>query len=168
MFHLNWLKVGGATRGTPRRGPSCRGRLVALGLIAGLILVDAGCQSGSGGHCNLFSPCGFFGRTTSRVFNRNRNNGGCCESGVVTDAPLDYGRRAGVVVPAPAQAPLYPPGIGPGTAPSTVPPAPADILEPIPSARPGTQPGGSAPSGSSSANPRTGFYPGPSGSRLAA
>ena len=166
MFHLDWLKVGGATRGTPRWGPTRRARWVALGLIASLVLVDAGCQSGSGGHCNLFSPCGFLGRTTSRVFNRNRNNGGCCESGVVTDAPVEYGAPpAGVVVPAPAPAPLYGPGIGSGTAPSTVPPAPAGELEPIPSARPGA----STPSpGAGSANPRTGFYTGPAGARLAA
>src|SRR5262249_57226305 len=94
--------------------------------------------------------------------------GGGGVAAVVRAAPGDCGARAGVGVRARPRPPSYPRGVGPGTAPSTVPPAPADILEPIPSARPGTQPGGSAPSGSSSANPRTGFYPGPSGSRLAA
>src|SRR5438309_1801902 len=146
MFHLDWLKVGGATRGTPRRGPIRRGRLAAMGLIACLVMVDAGCQSGGCGHCRLFSPCGFFGRATSRVF--SRNNGSCCGSGAVGDAPIEYGAPPGVVVPAPGPVPMYSPGAGVGTAPSTVLPQPPDTdLEAIPKARTGPPPG---PSGSTS------------------
>src|SRR5579883_1050504 len=163
MFHLDWLKMGGATRGTPRRRPARRARWLALGLIAGLVLVDAGCQSGGCGQCKLFSPCGFLGRATSRVL--RRNNGGCCGSGVVAEPPLEYGPPAGVVVPAPVPAPLYSPGVGSGTVPSTVPPPPAGELEPIPQARPGASP---PSSGSGSVTPRTGYLAGPSGARLAA
>ena len=49
MFRLGWLRVRGATRGTPRRDRTRRRRWPALGLIACLALLQSGCQSGPSG-----------------------------------------------------------------------------------------------------------------------
>ena len=113
MFRLHWLQVGGAARGMPRRDRAHRKPWPALGLVACLALLQSGCQSarsviaarGSG----LFSPCGFFGRVSSRVF--NRSNGGCCAPGVVSDGPVEYAAPAAVVTPG-GVTPAYPSGAG--------------------------------------------------------
>ena len=51
MFWLNWLQAGGSTRGTPRRDRARRWRWPVLGLMAGLVLLQSGCQSGPFSHC---------------------------------------------------------------------------------------------------------------------
>ena len=95
-IHLDWLKTGRAPRGTPRRRGAPR-RLVALGLIAGLALIQAGCQSGPFSNCGSCNSCGFFRRTTSRVFNRPSS---CCGSSVVGGSPaVEYSAPSTVVGP---------------------------------------------------------------------
>ena len=85
MFRLHWLQAGGSARGTPRRDRTRRRRWPALGLLACAGLVQSGCQSGPFSNCGdgsgLFSPCGFFGRVSSRVFNRSNGTAGCCGQG---------------------------------------------------------------------------------------
>ncbi len=109
MFWLNWLQAGGSTRGTPRRDRARRWRWPALGLMAGFVLLQSGCQSGPFSHCTdgsgLFSPCGFFGRVSSRVM--NRSNGGCCGSETVSGAPVEYATPS--VVGPPGAIPSGPP-----------------------------------------------------------
>ena len=78
--HLDWLKIGRATRGTPKRSGAGRGRWFAWALVGSAVVLQSGCQSGSCSNCRLFSPCGIIGRTTSRIFNRD---GGCCGSSTV-------------------------------------------------------------------------------------
>ena len=148
MFRLGCLQPGGSTRGKPRR----RGRWAALGLITCLAVVPSGCQSGPFSNCGngsgLFSPCGFFGRVSSRVF--NRGNGGCCgSSGVVTEAPVEYPASPSTVV-TPGAIPTYPSSPGSGSTPSSVFPVPGDNpsdlspTEPVPKARNATPPGNGA------------------------
>jgi protein tyrosine phosphatase (PTP) superfamily phosphohydrolase (DUF442 family) len=127
MFRLGWMQPGGSTRGEPLRGPSRRGRWAALGLIACMAVVQSGCQSGPFSNCGsgsgLFSPCGFFGRVSARVF--NRSNGGCCgSSGVVTDGPVEYAAPSSVVTP--GVIPSYPSGSGSSSTSSSVLPMPPD------------------------------------------
>jgi protein tyrosine phosphatase (PTP) superfamily phosphohydrolase (DUF442 family) len=155
-IHLDWLKTGRAPRGTPRRGGAPR-RLLALGLIAGLALIQAGCTSGPFSNCGSCNSCGFFRRATSRVFNRPA---GCCGSSVVGDsAGVEYSAPSTIVGPATTAAPQYSPSPGTGTI--VVPSnggsteAPTN-LERIPSARPGTAPGTSSTSGSGAG--RTSYY----------
>jgi protein tyrosine phosphatase (PTP) superfamily phosphohydrolase (DUF442 family) len=166
MFRLHWLQVRGATRGMPRRDRGRLGRWPALGLIACLALLQSGCQSGPfsncGGGCGsgLFSPCGFFGRVSSRVFNRSTRSADCCEPGVVSGAPVEYGAPS-TVVGSPATVPSY--QAMPGSSispPSTVPPLPPETpqdlnpLDPAPKTRvvPGPSNGTSSnlPSGKTS------------------
>jgi len=97
-----------------------------------MAIVQSGCQSGPFSNCGsgsgLFSPCGFFGRVSARVF--NRSNGGCCGSGVVTDTPVEYAAPSTVTTPA---IPSYPSGSGSSSTPSSVFPVPGDtpsVLEP--------------------------------------
>ena len=101
MFRLDWLQAGGATRGTPRRDQTRRRRWPVLGLLACVVLLQSGCQSGPFSHCGdgsgLFSPCGFFGRVSSRVF--NRSNGGCCGPGVVSGGVVEGAPPSTVVAP---------------------------------------------------------------------
>jgi len=100
MYWLNWLQAGESTRGRRRRLRARRWRWPVLGLMAGLVLLQSGCQSGPFSQCSsgtgLFSPCGFFGRVSSRVF--NRSNGACCGSEVVAGVPIESAAPA-VVTP---------------------------------------------------------------------
>ncbi len=108
MFRMNWLQAGGSTRGTPGRDRARRWRWPALLIVAGFVLLQSGCQSGPFSHCSdgtgLFSPCGFFGRVSSRVF--NRSSGGCCGSEVVSGVPVESATPAivtpGVIPSSPA------------------------------------------------------------------
>src|SRR5262249_43238410 len=102
-FHLDWLQTGRAPRGTPRPGGRPR-RPVALGLIAGLALLPVGCQSGP--YCG---SCGFIRRATDRVLHRSS---GCCDSGVATAPPIEYGAPASVVAPS-VGSPQFPAGTVP-------------------------------------------------------
>ncbi len=89
-FHLDWLKIGRATRGTPRRFRTGRGRIFAIALMGSMAVLQSGCQSGSLSNCRMFSPCGFLARTTNRILHRDK---GCCGSTAVSDGVVDYGRR---------------------------------------------------------------------------
>jgi protein tyrosine phosphatase (PTP) superfamily phosphohydrolase (DUF442 family) len=77
--------------------------------MTGVLLLQSGCQSGPFSHCgdgsSLFSPCGFFGRVSSRVF--NRSNGGCCGSEVVSGVPVGTATPA-IVDPAATVPPASP------------------------------------------------------------
>jgi protein tyrosine phosphatase (PTP) superfamily phosphohydrolase (DUF442 family) len=91
MSWFNWLQAGGSTRGKPRRDRFRRWRWPAMVFMAGFVLLQSGCQSGPFSHCGdgsgLLSPCGFLGRVSSRVF--NRQNGACCGSEVVSGVPIE-------------------------------------------------------------------------------
>ena len=92
MFRLDWLQAGGATRGKPRRDRTRRRRWPLLGSGLRWLCFKADVNqarsviaaSGSG----LFSPCGFFGRVSSRVFNRSNGSAVAASRGVVSDAPV--------------------------------------------------------------------------------
>ena len=155
MSHQDWFKVGGETRGTPRRLPTRRGRLIALGVMGCMALIQAGCQSGpfSNGGCSTCS--GFFTRATNRILHRNK---GCCGSTGVSDGAVEYG-TPGVVVP--GAIPSYPPGGAIGTSPSNVVPVTPDNptqLESIPSARPGPPPSGGTGSSTGSGVRPSSYY----------
>jgi protein tyrosine phosphatase (PTP) superfamily phosphohydrolase (DUF442 family) len=168
MFRLHWLQVRGATRGMPRRGPGHRKQWPALGLVVCLAVLQSGCQSGPfsncGGGCGsgsgLFSPCGFFGRVSSRVFTRSSRSAGCCESGVVSGAPMEYPAPTTVAPstvitsPSTSAVPSYQAMPGSVSPPSSVPPLPdtpteMNPIETTPKSR--VVPGPS--SGTSSASP---------------
>jgi protein tyrosine phosphatase (PTP) superfamily phosphohydrolase (DUF442 family) len=168
MFRLDWLQAGSATRGTPRREHTRPRRWPALGLLACVVLFQSGCQSGPFSHCGdgtgLFSPCGFFGRVSNRVF--NRSNGGCCPSGAVPGGAVEYGAPAAVVTP----------GVVTGSAvsPSYLPPGASDATNELnaitPDNSPKTRiiPQGNG-SGGTGAQPKSGYLPrsGDSGTRVA-
>ncbi len=103
MFWLDRLQVGGATRGKPARKRHRRRSWPALSLLACVALLQSGCQSGPFSHCGtgtgLLSPCGFFGRVSSRVFNRSNPAGACCEPGIVSGAPVEMSTSSAVVTP---------------------------------------------------------------------
>ena len=145
---LDWLKIGRATRDTPPRSRTRRGRMFAVALFGGMTLLVSGCQSGPLSNCRMFSPCGFFARATNRVFHRDR---GCCGSTAVSDGVVEYGAPAGVVVPGPGAIPSYSPGGVIGTSPSNVPPSASDspsyLEEAPPKAKAGPT-GGSSSTGS--------------------
>ena len=145
MFRLGCLQPGGRASGKPLGGLGRRGRWAALWLITGMTVVQSGCQSGPFSNCGsgsgLLSPCGFFGRLSARVF--NRSNGGCCGSGVVTDAPVEYAAPAAVVTP--GAIPTYPSGPASSSTPSSVFPAPTNA--PIGFARSNPQVQGSSATG---------------------
>ncbi len=50
--------------------PRSARRLVVMSLIAGLALIQAGCQSGPFGNCGSCGSCGFIRRTTDRILHR--------------------------------------------------------------------------------------------------
>jgi protein tyrosine phosphatase (PTP) superfamily phosphohydrolase (DUF442 family) len=104
-------------------------------------LIQTGCQSGP------FSPCGFVGRTTSRVFRPfHRNGNGCCGSEVVADGCATSGVPVEGVVATPAVVPGAvvspqvgtPSGVSSPDSPSTLDALPA---EPRPESRTGPAPG---------------------------
>ena len=119
MSHLDWIKVDGATRGTPRRVHTRRGgHRLALGLLSCMALVLSGCQSGpfSNGGCKTCG--GFFTRATNRILHRDK--GGCCGSSGVSEGVVEYGGSSSVVVP--GAVPSYQSGGIMGTSPSNVSP----------------------------------------------
>ncbi len=160
MFRLDWLQAGRATRGTPRRDQARFGRLPALLLLACVALLQSGCQSGPFSNCGsgsgLFSPCGFFGRVQSRIF--NRSNGGCCggSSAVVSDGVVEGGTVPSVVTPV---VPSYPSGTSTGptiSTPSSVDsPSALEPVEPTPRSKIGPPPGNGGPT--SSAVPKASY-----------
>jgi protein tyrosine phosphatase (PTP) superfamily phosphohydrolase (DUF442 family) len=162
MSCLDWFQAGGVTRGMPRRARHRPWRTGALALLACIVLVQSGCQSGPFSGCNgcgsgLLSPTSFFSRVQSRISNRfNRN---CCGSGVVSDGAVEYAAPSSAG--ATTITPSYPAGSSVG-APSSVGPAPVDAgdlspVEPKPSSRLGPpSSGGSTSPGSTTANPKTG------------
>jgi protein tyrosine phosphatase (PTP) superfamily phosphohydrolase (DUF442 family) len=158
-LHLDWLRTGRAPRGTPRRGDVPR-RLVALGLITGLALVQAGCQSGPNG-CGSCSSCGFFRRATDRVLRRTPRYE---DAGVVGGAAVEYGAPAAVVAPS-IGSPQFPAGTVPSNV--TVPPTTLEPLENPPKVRSVPAPGTSSNSTGSGAK-ATGFYTRQTSTRTAA
>ncbi|MHB1561884.1 MAG: hypothetical protein ACYC61_30915, partial [Isosphaeraceae bacterium] len=129
-LHLEWLKTGRASRGTPsRRRPVRRG--IAWSLVAGLALIQAGCTSGPFSGCSSCGATGFLRRTTARILHRDT---GCCGS-ETTSAPLEYGTPSTVVGPATTVGPTYSTSPS-GSVPSTVvtPDSPTQ-LESVPKAR---------------------------------
>jgi hypothetical protein len=156
--HLEWLKIGRATRGTPGGFWNGRVRWFAVAILGGTVLLQSGCQSGSSSNCRLFSPCGFLGRTTSRIFNRDR---GCCGSTAASGGLVEYGAPATVVTPAPGAIPSYPPGGVMGTSPSNVSPPIIDnpsSLEPAPKAKSVPAPNGAGPTSSTGSGARSTSY----------
>jgi len=153
MFRLGWLQKRGATRGMPRRDQARRRRWPALGLIACLALLQAGCQSGpSGSGCGLFSPCGFFSRASARVFNRSNGSADCCGPTIASDVPVQYGTPSAVVT-SPA-IPSYPASPGTTTVPTT--PDTPDVLDAVPKSRIGPPPAaGTGASGLNNSSSKT-------------
>src|SRR5271157_4783820 len=135
MFHLQWLRTRGVNRGKPGLPGGHGRRLALLGLLIATSLLETGCQS------DPCSPCGFIGRTTSRIMSPfRRNRGGCCGSEVVADGGcVSSGVPVGVTA-----APIIVPGatVAPGAVtPSTVlPPDTPQYLDQVPQANPGPAP----------------------------
>ena len=164
MFRLDWMRVRGATRGTPRPDRTGRRRWPVMMLIASLALLESGCQSGPFSQCGsgcsgLFSPCGFFGRVSNRVFNRSNRaaSADCCGTETVSSTPVEYGAPSAVVVP-PA-APSYqsaPATLATSTVPSAPPDTPSD-LDAIPRYKIGPPPA-SGTSGASGGTPKASYY----------
>ncbi len=156
-IHWKWLRAVRAPRGTP--GNARVRRLLVLGLIAAIAILETGCQSGAG--CGSCRSCGWFQRTRSRIFNRPSR---AYESPVIGDSAVEISGPATVVSPSTTGGPLSAP-VGGGSIPSTVvPPAggsPPIDLEPAPTARPGT----SSTSGSGAG--RTSYLGRPSTTRTA-
>jgi protein tyrosine phosphatase (PTP) superfamily phosphohydrolase (DUF442 family) len=154
MFRLDWLLAGRATRGKPRRYQFRRGQWARFGLLACISVFVSGCQSGPFSHCGsgsgLFGPCGFFNRTSARIFNRGN---GCCGSGVVADGGVEIAAPASVVS-APV-IPTYPPGTVPGSPPSAVSPLPGETpseLNSVPDSAVPRSRLGPAPTGNGASN----------------
>lgn len=146
-LHLEWLKTGRASRGTPgRRRPVRAG--IAWSLVAGLALIQAGCTSGPSSGCGSCGATGFLRRTTARILHRDT---GCCGSETAS-APLEYGTPSTVVGPAATMGPAYSSGPS-GSVPSTVTtpdsPTQLDKVERVPSARPVQPPGPQSSTGTS-------------------
>ncbi|WP_165225901.1 fused DSP-PTPase phosphatase/NAD kinase-like protein [Aquisphaera insulae] len=135
MFCLQWFGPRGHGRGRPGLPGGQGRRLVVLGFVAAACLIQSGCKSGP------FSPCGFVGRTTSKVFHRGSSpcgaapcgtevvsDGGCFPSAVPTETVVTPGAvvTPSVVVP-------------PASTPSNV-MSPDSQLEALPSATPGNAP----------------------------
>jgi Putative phosphatase (DUF442) len=153
--HLDSSKTSPAPRGRPRRRIPRR-RLFALGLITGLALIQAGCQSGPLGNCGGCSSTGFLRRTTARVFH---TDSGCCGSTGVSSAPVEYGAPSTVVGPATTASPMYSTGPSSGSIPSTVPLDTPPTLDPIPKARSVPLPGSTSTSGSGAVKTSTTMRP---------
>jgi hypothetical protein len=128
MIHLKWSCYRGVTRGKPIQTRRSGRRLMMLGLLIASGLLQTGCQSGP------FSPCGFMGRTTSRLMRPFRGaSSGCCGSEIGSEVPIESVAPGVIVSPGATVIP------GPGS-PSNVSPSPADSptgLEAIPQAAPG-------------------------------
>lgn len=149
-LHLEWLKTGRALRGTPgRRRPARIG--IAWCLVAGVVLIQAGCTSGPscGGGCSSCGSLGFLRRTTARILHRDR----AYDDSGVTSAPLEYGAPSTVVGPATTTGPMYSTSPSSSSVPSTVipqdNPTQLDRVEPLPKARSAPLPGTQSSTGTS-------------------
>jgi protein tyrosine phosphatase (PTP) superfamily phosphohydrolase (DUF442 family) len=161
MSCLDWRSTGGRARATPWRYLHRPGRYLAVCLLASVAILQCGCTSGPLANCGsgsgLFSPCGFFGRVSNRVF--NRGNSGCCGSGAVTDGTVEYAAPA---AGATTVVPSYPSGSSMGT-PSAVSPGASDSPDLNPLSDPPTRskvvspPNGGGGSTSSSPSTKTSF-----------
>jgi len=136
MFHLQWFRARGVSRGKPGLPGGHGRRLALLGFVIATSLLETGCQSGP------FSPCGCIGSTTSAIMSRFRRDRGCggCGSEVVADGGcVSSGVPVGVTA-----APFIVPGatVVPGAVtPSNVLPQDSpQNLEPVPQASPGQAP----------------------------
>ena len=151
--HLDDRKTGGAPRGMPRRRVPRR-RLLALGLVAGLALIQAGCQSGPLSGCGSCNSCGFLeadDRVASstatgllRLGDRRRRGRGRLRRAVDGGRAGDDGRarcirRAGIRL---------------GPLDRAVPDTPS-TLDPVPKAQAVPCPGSSSTSGSGAAKTST-------------
>ncbi len=149
MFCLDWLHAGRSTRGKPRRKRHWCRSLPAMGLLACLALLQSGCQSGPFAHCGdgskLFGPCGFFSRTSARVFNRPQA-ANCCEPGIVSDGTVVDAVPSAVVTP--GVVPSYSSGARvvnpPGSTDSSTELGPAGPVDPTAKSRVVTPPGNGA------------------------
>ncbi len=132
MFRLYWLRVGGATSAMPRRDRTHHKHWPVLGLIACMALLQSGCQSGPFSNCGtgcgsgLLGPCGFFGRVSSRVFNRSNGSANCCTPGVVSDGAVEYATPSTVITPGTTAVPSYSSGAGTSASPSFPAPLPGE------------------------------------------
>jgi len=136
MFSLSWLRERGIIRARPSSSRRRAGRAIALSCLAAVALVQTGCRSGGG----LCSPCGFVGRTKSRImqtFRPGSSAGACCGSEIGSDVPIEYAAPVGVVTPS------MPIGVGGtviqgGSAPSSI--DTPERLEALPRSEPGPNP----------------------------
>ncbi|APW63042.1 fused DSP-PTPase phosphatase/NAD kinase-like protein [Paludisphaera borealis] len=141
MFSLRWLRERGIIRARPSISRRQAVRAVVLSCMVVAALLQTGCRSSGVGLC---SPCGFVGRTKTRIMETFRRGApaaaGCCGSEIGSEVPMEYGAPIGV-------APAVPLGAGTqviqgGPVPSSD--APATDLRPLddrPSAQPGPAPG---------------------------
>lgn len=151
--HLDWLRTGRAPRGTPRRRGAPR-RVVAFVVLASLPIVLTGCHSGPS--CGA---CGFLKRATDRILHRTS---GCCDSGVVGGAAVEYG------VPTVGAPTLVSPPYPANSAPSDVSvPGNLSPIEPKPKASIAPLPGSSS-SNTGTGNKTTGYYARQTSTRTAA
>jgi protein tyrosine phosphatase (PTP) superfamily phosphohydrolase (DUF442 family) len=160
MFRLYWLRLGGATRAMPRRNRIHPKHWPVIGLVACMALFQSGCQSGPFSNCGtgvgsgLFSPCGFFGRVSSRVFNRSNGSAGCCAPGVVSDGAVEYAAPSTVITPGATAGTSYGSGVGTSSSPSYPAPLPGEEpanlspADPKPNSKVLSPSNGSGPSGS--------------------
>ncbi|MDR3619583.1 MAG: hypothetical protein P4L85_09550 [Paludisphaera borealis] len=149
MFSLRWLRERGIIRARPSISRRQAVRAVVLSCMAVAALLQTGCRSSGVGLC---SPCGFVGRTKTRIMQTFRQGApaaaGCCGSEIGSEVPMEYGAPIGV-------APAVPLGAGtqviqsPSSAVPASPDSPTD-LDAIPESRPTAQPGARPRSGSGS------------------
>ncbi len=162
--HLDDRHRGRSPRGMPRRGVPWRRRLLALGLIAGLVVIQAGCQSGP------FSSCGTLqflrlpqadhrSHPPPRFGLLRHGDHRRCGRGRLRGT-FDGGRAGD------DGRPMYSTGPASGSVPSTVVPDTPPTLDAVPKAKAVPYPGTSSSSGSGATKAST--FMRPSSSRSAA